>query len=115
MVVVALLVGACSDDPDDEATARRMIEGLRSIEGLEVGDNEPYSGKHPSDYTIDHHAEAAGLPHLCLEVRQDLLESPAGVERWVRTLTRLIRGMLDDPAIRRPLHEAPEWRSANQR
>jgi predicted N-formylglutamate amidohydrolase len=99
----------------DEATAQRMMDGLRGIEGIEVGDNEPYSGKHPSDYTIDHHAEAAGLPHLCLEIRQDLLESPAGVERWVRTLARLIRGMLDDPAIRRPLQEAPEWRSANQR
>ena len=99
----------------DEASARRLMDGLSRIEGLVVGDNEPYSGRHPSDYTIDHHAEAAGLPHLCIEVRQDQLESPAGVERWVRILSRLIRSMVDDPSIRRQLQEAPQWRSASQR
>jgi predicted N-formylglutamate amidohydrolase len=84
----------------DEASARRLIEGLRAIEGLDVGDNEPYSGKHPADYTIDHHAEPAGLPHVCIEVRQDMLESPAGIERWVRLLSRLLRELIADPALR---------------
>jgi predicted N-formylglutamate amidohydrolase len=78
----------------DEASARHMLAGLRAIDGLEVGDNEPYSGRHPSDYTVDHHAESGGLPHVCIEVRQDQLESPAGVERWVRILSRLIGGLL---------------------
>jgi predicted N-formylglutamate amidohydrolase len=85
----------------DEASARRLMEGLRAVEGLVVGDNEPYSGKHPSDYTIDHHAERAGLPHVCIEVRQDTLESPAGVERWVRLLARLLRELVADPGLRR--------------
>ncbi|HQR24784.1 MAG TPA: N-formylglutamate amidohydrolase [Steroidobacteraceae bacterium] len=82
----------------DEVTARYMLEGLRAIEGVVVGDNEPYSGRHPGDYTVDHHAESAGLPHVCIEVRQDLLESPAGVERWVRILARLIGGLLEERA-----------------
>jgi predicted N-formylglutamate amidohydrolase len=92
-----------------------MIEGLRSIGGLEVGDNEPYSGKHPCDYTIDHHAEAAGLPHLCIEVRQDQLESPAGSERWVRLLGRLIGELARDPGIRRLRDMESPWRLANLR
>ena len=79
------------------------MRGLSVVEGLVVGDNEPYSGKHPSDYTIDHHAERAGLPHLCLEVRQDQLESPAGVERWVRLLAAQIAPLLGDPEVHRPL------------
>lgn len=87
----------------DEANARRLMRGLSDVEGLVVGDNEPYSGKHPSDYTIDHHAERAGLPHLCLEVRQDQLESPAGVERWVRLLAAQIAPLLGDPEVHRPL------------
>jgi len=99
----------------DEASARRLMAGLRAVEGLVVGDNEPYSGKHPCDYTIDHHAEPAGLPHVCVEVRQDTLESPAGVERWVRLLARLLRELLADPDLRRLHDTEPAWRSANPR
>jgi predicted N-formylglutamate amidohydrolase len=99
----------------DEASARRLIAGLQQVEGLVVGDNQPYSGKHPSDYTIDHHAEQAGLPHVCIEVRQDTLESPAGVERWVRLLGRLLRDLISDPGLRRLRDTESSWRFANQR
>jgi predicted N-formylglutamate amidohydrolase len=99
----------------DEPSARRLMEGLSAVEDIVVGDNEPYSGKHPSDFTIDHHAESAGLPHVCIEVRQDQLESPAGTERWVRLLSRLIGGMMRDPALRRLLDTESTWRRANLR
>jgi len=88
----------------DEANARRLMAGLRAIEGLVVGDNEPYSGKHPSDYTVEQHAELAGLPHICIEVRQDQLESPAGTERWVRILSKLIGQLLAESTWRRANH-----------
>jgi len=99
----------------DESSARRLIAGLRQVEGLVVGDNQPYSGKHPSDYTIDHHAEQAGLPHVCIEVRQDTLESPAGVERWVRLLGRLLSELISDPDLRRLHDPESSWRFASQR
>lgn len=78
----------------DERNARRLLEGLRAVEGIVVGDNEPYSGRHPANYTIDHHAKANGLPHVCLEVRQDLIDSPGGVERWVRLLARVLEPLV---------------------
>ncbi|MDH4166171.1 MAG: N-formylglutamate amidohydrolase [Gammaproteobacteria bacterium] len=81
----------------DEANALRLLHRLRAQKGLLIGDNEPYSGKHPANYTIDHHAKAHGLPHVCLEVRQDLLSSPAGIERWVRLLARIIGEILAEP------------------
>jgi predicted N-formylglutamate amidohydrolase len=99
----------------DEGNARRLIADLRAVEGLVVGDNEPYSGRHPSDYTIDHHAEAAGLPHVCIEVRQDQFESPAGTERWVRLLARLVGGLVRDPQLRRLQSTEAPWRCANLR
>ncbi len=99
----------------DEWSARRLIEGLTAVEGIVVGDNEPYSGKHPSDYSIDHHAESAGLPHLCIEIRQDQLESPAGTERWVRLLSRLIGDMLRDPETLRLRDTESPWQRANLR
>jgi predicted N-formylglutamate amidohydrolase len=87
----------------DEANARRLLQRLRAHKGLVIGDNEPYSGRHPANYTIDHHAKAHGLPHVCIEVRQDLLGSPAGVERWVRLLARVISDVLAEPRSRQPL------------
>jgi predicted N-formylglutamate amidohydrolase len=84
----------------DEANARRLLTGLRSQPDLVIGDNQPYSGRHPANYTIDHHAKAQRLPHLCIEVRQDQLASPAGVERWVRLLARMIRAILAEPESR---------------
>ena len=99
----------------DELSAARLIAGLRAIDGLVVGDNQPYSGKHPSNYTIDHHVEPEGLPHLCIEVRQDQLESPAGVERWVRILSRLIREIVQDAALRSLRGTESTWLLANHR
>jgi len=100
----------------DETNARRLMQGLSQVDGLVVGDNQPYSGRHPSDYTIEHHARRAGLPHLCIEVRQDQVESPAGLERWVRLLAGLIGEILVDPAAHRLLHqESTAWRHVNHR
>jgi predicted N-formylglutamate amidohydrolase len=91
---------------EDQANAQRILAGLRAERGLVIGDNQPYSGRHPANYTIDHHARANRLPHVCLEVRQDLLDSPAGVERWVRRLAPNLRALVADPAARQPLAAA---------
>ncbi len=79
-----------------------LLDRLRAHpSGLRVGDNQPYSGRHPADYTIDHHAEAAGLPHVSIEVRQDLISSEGGAERWAMLLHRSLRGILADPDLYR--------------
>jgi predicted N-formylglutamate amidohydrolase len=82
----------------DERLARPMIERLRQLPGIVVGDNEPYSGRHPGDYTIDHHAEARGLAHVGIEIRQDLISDEAGVATWVGILAATLRPLLADPA-----------------
>ena len=77
-----------------------LIERLRSHpDRFNVGDNEPYSGKHPADYTIDHHAEAAGLPHVSIEIRQDLVNTEAGAERWATVLHEALHEILSDPGL----------------
>jgi predicted N-formylglutamate amidohydrolase len=58
------------------------MAALRRRPGLEVGDNEPYSARENYGQTIAHHGEAAGLPHLLIEVRQDLIDTPDGAEEW---------------------------------
>ena len=79
---------------EDARIAAPMLEGLRREPGLIVGDNEPYSGRHPADHTVGRHAEAVGLPHVCLEVRQDELAEQAGVARWADLLAGLLGGLV---------------------
>ena len=76
-----------------------LLDNLRAHEGLVIGDNEPYSGKHPHDFTVDHHAEAEGLAHVSIEVRQDLIESPDGVAYWGDLLFDALQPILADPAL----------------
>jgi predicted N-formylglutamate amidohydrolase len=77
-----------------------LMERLRAHpDGLQVGDNQPYSGRHPADYTIDHHAEAAGLPHVSIEIRQDLVDTEEGAERWATILHEALAETLADPGL----------------
>ncbi len=79
-----------------------LMERLRAHpEGFNVGDNQPYSGKHPADYTVDHHAEATGLPHVSIEIRQDLVDTEEGAERWATILDDALRDILADPGLYR--------------
>lgn len=73
-----------------------LMERLGRIPGLVVGDNEPYSGRAPADYTIDHHAEPIGLPHVSIEIRQDLISTAEGAERWSLILGRALAEILED-------------------
>lgn len=61
-----------------------------SAAGYRVGDNEPYSGKAPQDFTIDHHAEEVGLPHIGVEIRQDLIDDDAGVVAIAKIMHNII-------------------------
>jgi predicted N-formylglutamate amidohydrolase len=71
-----------------------FIEELRSA-GFLTGDNEPYSGRAPQDFTIDHHAEETGLPHVGIEVRQDLIDDIAGVAQIAPVMHRIIESIPD--------------------
>ena len=73
----------------DRVTAEVFINELREA-GFLVGDNEPYSGKAPQDFTIDHHAEPIALPHVGIEIRQDLIHHEDGVERIGEIMKKVI-------------------------
>jgi len=73
----------------DRVTAELFIHGLRDA-GYLVGDNEPYSGVAPQDFTIDHHAEATGMPHVGIEIRQDLIHHDDGVAHIAEVMHKVI-------------------------
>ena len=83
----------------DARIARPLLDGLRDGGDLLVGDNRPYSGRHPEDYTVDHHAEERRFPYAALEVRQDLLDSPGKVEDMADRICRVLQPVFSDPAL----------------
>ena len=76
----------------DRMTAGIFVHDLREA-GFHVGDNEPYSGKSPQDFTIDHHAEAIGLPHVGIEIRQDLIDDDEGIQEIGKVLQQIIASL----------------------
>jgi len=71
----------------DDRAARLAIPML-AAQGLNVGDNLPYSGR-DLNYTMNRHAEAHGRPYLGIELRQDLVKSPADHKRWAALLAAI--------------------------
>jgi predicted N-formylglutamate amidohydrolase len=72
----------------DQRAARLAIE-LLIAGGVTTGDNQPYSGL-ALNATMNRHAEARGLPYLGIEVRQDLIDAPAGIAAWADRLAPVI-------------------------
>jgi predicted N-formylglutamate amidohydrolase len=75
----------------DRRFAGLVLEGLRREPGLMVADNQPYFVSDETDYTIPHHGEARGLPHVELEIRQDLLFDESGQVEWATRLARVLQ------------------------
>ncbi|MGO9594517.1 MAG: N-formylglutamate amidohydrolase [Steroidobacteraceae bacterium] len=74
----------------DPRLANILMDLLRCEQGLVVGDNEPYSVTDESDYTIPIHGEQRDLPHVAIEIRQDLIADKAGQRRWSGMFAQLL-------------------------
>ncbi len=70
---------------NDDRAARHAIR-LFSDQRLNVGDNQPYSGKE-LNATMNRHAEAHGRAYIALEIRQDLIVTRAEQSRWAAMIT----------------------------
>lgn len=75
---------------DDPRLPEPLLAELRRDSSLAVGDNEPYSARASYEYTLTAHARPLALPHCSLEVRQDLIGTPAEARAWGRRLAPAI-------------------------
>ena len=82
----------------DPRFSRALLAALRAEHGLRVGDNEPYSGALKHD-TMYRHGSGRGLAHALLEVRNDLIATPAGVLEWADRLEPLLQAITEDPTL----------------
>lgn len=78
----------------DRELARRLINALRADPALSVGDNQPYSGRSPLGYSIPVHAR--DLPHVMIELRQDLIDTHRGAAAWADILAAALAPLMAD-------------------
>ena len=83
----------------DPRMAVPLIEKLREDPRLVVGDNEPYTARNSHGETIDIHAVPRGLPHVLVEIRQDLIATPEGEAEWAERLAGPLAEICAEPAL----------------
>lgn len=74
----------------DSRLAQILLDLLRAEGDLTVGDNAPYAITDASDYTVPEHGERGGLPHVEIEIRQDLIAEAPGQAAWAARLAGLL-------------------------
>jgi predicted N-formylglutamate amidohydrolase len=74
----------------DPKLARILLDLLSQEGDLTVGDNAPYAITDDSDYSVPTHGEKRGLPHIEIEIRQDLIATTDGQGAWAQRFARLL-------------------------
>jgi len=82
----------------EQQPAAAIICELRRDPDLVVGENQPYEGANPRGYALDAHAADNGLPFAVFEIRQDLIHTAKGADRWARVLATALRPILAEYA-----------------
>ena len=82
----------------DPRLAVLLLARFTAEADLRVGDNEPYSGRLVG-FTMDTHGGAAGLAHVGIEIRQDLIGDAAGCARWAVVIGDALTVALQDQAL----------------
>lgn len=82
----------------EQQPAASLIRELRRDPDLVVGENQPYEGANPRGYALDAHAADNGLPFAIFEIRQDLIHTEQGADRWAHILATALRSVLAEYA-----------------
>jgi predicted N-formylglutamate amidohydrolase len=75
----------------DRRFAGLLLDMLRREDPLRIADNQPYFVSDETDYSIPKHGEARKLPHVEIEIRQDLLLEEAGQREWGARIATALR------------------------
>jgi predicted N-formylglutamate amidohydrolase len=81
-------VGVIHDD--DMRLAGPILAALSALEGMAVGDNQPYSPADRVYYTLERHALSRGLPCVMIEIRNDEIATPGGQSLWSERLAVIL-------------------------
>ncbi len=78
---------------DDQRFSAPLIARFRAELDLCIGDNAPYSGHLEGD-TMDRHGIRRGLPHVLIEIRQDLIAAEDDQRLWAARLAPMFEDVI---------------------
>jgi predicted N-formylglutamate amidohydrolase len=76
-----------------ERLGETLIAQLRSDPLLNVGANVPYGVSAEADYALVVHGDQLNNPAVLIEIRNDLIADPDGVETWTGKIERALRAI----------------------
>ena len=82
----------------DTRLAYPLLAQLNDQPDLCVGDNQPYSGHLPGD-ALDRHGVQTGLPHVLIELRNDLIETTDQQAAWGARLAPMLDAALRNAEV----------------
>jgi predicted N-formylglutamate amidohydrolase len=91
----------------DQRLPEPIINYFRNL-GYVVGDNEPYDARILRGTTINHHADANGLPNALFEIRNDLVRSEEACVKWGEMIAACMNEILDDESIH-SIYDGPQF------
>ena len=85
-------------DLGDKRFSDAVLAGLREAVDAPVGDNEPYA-MDGIDFTVPLHCYAANRPYAEIEIRQDLIATADGQQRWADLLAEVLAAALSQARL----------------
>ncbi len=73
----------------DDRLVRPFMRYFQNDDDIVVGDNEPYSGALKGD-TMYRHGTCRDIPHILIEIRHDLINTPEGQKTWAERIAPAI-------------------------
>ena len=71
----------------------QLLAAFADDPNVVIGDNEPYTGQ-THNHTADTYGTDAGLPHISIEIRQDLIDTRPAAVRWADVLAKKLAPIL---------------------
>lgn len=79
---------------DDTRIADALIASLTGRPGVDLGRNQPYSPADGVYYTLARHGTSQGRAAAMIEIRNDQIRDPAGIDHWAAMLAGALGGAL---------------------
>jgi len=74
----------------DMCLAGPILDALKAVNGITIGDNQPYSPADRVYYTLERHARSRGLPCAMIEIRNDEIGDESGQREWADLLAGIL-------------------------
>jgi predicted N-formylglutamate amidohydrolase len=78
----------------DKRMSELIIQDLRRNKEICIGENKPYSGNLIGD-TLYQHGTSNNIPHVLIEIRNDLINNKSGQKKWVKIISLTLKSSIE--------------------